>query len=114
MIGLHIDVEEIENRVILRIDGRLDAATSVILERKIDALLEEHRHHLLLDFTHVDYMSSAGMRLLLATAKKLKQKKGDLLLFSLNDDVMEIVKMAGFDRVLHICATEKEALQTNQ
>jgi anti-anti-sigma factor len=113
MIGLRIQLEEIEHRVILRLDGRLDAATTPILERKINTLLEEHHIHLLLDFTHVDYMSSAGMRLLLSTAKKLKAKKGNLVLFSLSDDVMEIVKMAGFDKILQICSTEKEALQTH-
>lgn len=109
-VGLHIDLEEIDRKLILRIDGRLDASSSPILERKINGLLEERHTHLLLDFTHVDYLSSAGMRVLLAATKKLKGKKGDLILFSLHDDVAGIVRMAGFDKILHICANEKEAL----
>jgi anti-sigma B factor antagonist/stage II sporulation protein AA (anti-sigma F factor antagonist) len=110
-IGLHIDLEEIEQRVILRIDGRLDAASAPILERKVNTLMDEERWNLLLDFSQVDYLSSAGMRLLLSATKKVKAKNGSFILFQLNDEVAEIIKMAGFDKILSICQTEKDALQ---
>lgn len=110
-VGLRIELEEIEHRVILRIDGRLDAASAPILERKINNLMDEDHYHLILDFTRIDYLSSAGMRVLLSATKKLKMKKGALILFSVSDDVGEVIKMAGFDKILHICSTEKEALQ---
>ncbi len=110
-VGLHIELEEIEHRVILRIDGRLDAASAPILERKINNLIEENHTHLILDFSRVDYLSSAGMRVLLSASKKLKSKKGGMILFSVSEDVGEVIKMAGFDKILHICASEKEALQ---
>lgn len=110
-VGLRIELEEIEHRVILRVDGRLDAPSAPILERKIDSLIDEHHYHLILDFSRVDYLSSAGMRVLLSTTKKVKSKKGDLILFSVSDDVGEVIKMAGFDKILHICSSEKDALQ---
>jgi len=110
-VGLRIELEEIEHRVILRIDGRLDAASAPILERKINSLIDEDHYHLILDFTRIDYLSSAGMRVLLSATKKLKSKKGALILFSVTDDVGEVIKMAGFDKILHICSSEKEALQ---
>ena len=110
-ISLHIDLEEIEHKIILRLDGRLDAATTPLLERKINSLIEERHYHLLLDFLHVDYLSSAGMRLLLAFSKKLKSKKGALVLFSINEEVMEIVKLAGFDKILLIFESEQDAIQ---
>lgn len=110
-VGLRIELEEIEHRVILRLDGRLDAASSPILERKIANLIEEDHYHLLLDFSRVDYLSSAGMRVLLSATKKLSSKKGGLILFSLTEDVSEVIKMAGFDKILRIFSSEKEALQ---
>lgn len=110
-IGLQIELEEIENKIILRIDGRLDAASAPILEKKLNLLLDEHHYRLILDFTRVDYLSSAGLRVLLSITKKLKEKKGDLILFSLQEDVLDIVKLAGFEKILHICSNEKEALQ---
>jgi anti-sigma B factor antagonist/stage II sporulation protein AA (anti-sigma F factor antagonist) len=113
-VGLQIVLEQIENRIILRIDGRVDAASAPILERKLLGLIDENHLHLLLDFTQVDYLSSAGMRVLLSAAKKLKEKQGDLVIFSLVDEVKEVIKMAGFDKILAICSTEKEALQLNK
>ncbi len=109
-VGLHIELEEIDRKIILRLDGRLDAATTPVLERKIDALIDENRHNLLLDFLRVDYLSSAGMRLLLSAAKKLKAKHGGLLLFSVGEEVMEIIKLAGFEKILPIFESEQEAL----
>jgi anti-sigma B factor antagonist/stage II sporulation protein AA (anti-sigma F factor antagonist) len=110
-VGLHIELEEIDRKIILRLDGRLDAATTPVLERKIDTLINENRHYLMLDFLRVDYLSSAGMRLLLSIANKLKAKQGGLLLFSVGEDVMEIIKLAGFEKILYIFESEQEALQ---
>lgn len=110
-IGLQIELEEIEHRIILRLDGRLDASSAQILERKITRLIDEHHVHLILDFSRIDYLSSAGLRVLLSATKQLKSKKGNVILFSVSDDVAEIIKMAGFDKILHICSSEKEALQ---
>ncbi|MBU6383254.1 MAG: STAS domain-containing protein [Verrucomicrobia bacterium] len=110
-VGLRIDLEEIEHRVIVRLSGRLDVASSPLLERKLSGLIAEEHTHLLLDFSRIDYLSSAGMRVLLAAQKKLTSKKGELILFALTDEVSEVIKMAGFDKILRICSSEKEALQ---
>lgn len=110
-LGLRIELEEIEGRVILRLDGRLDAAGAPMLERKLSSLIEEGRIKLLLDFSKVDYLSSAGMRTLLSASKKVKAEKGLMVLFAVDEEVGEIIKMAGFERILHICSSEQEALQ---
>lgn len=112
MIGLQIDLEEIEEVVVLRMEGRLDVATAPLLEKKIDMLMGEKHFKLALDFSEVDYLSSAGMRILLSKTKELQSKKGSLVLFSIQTDVEEILKIAGFDRILAIYPAEKEALQT--
>ncbi len=109
-LGLHISLEEIDRKVLLRIDGRIDTSSSPVLEKKINQLIEEKHALLMLDFSRVDYLSSAGMRVLLAATKKLKSKGGDLILFSLHTEVADTVRMAGFDKILHICSTEKDAL----
>ena len=110
-LGLEIDLEEIDHRVLLRLDGRVDAASAPLLEKKIRQLVDEKHNELLLDFSRVDYLSSAGMRVLLFFAKKLSQEKGSFALFSLSEEVKEVLKMAGLDKVLKIFSSEKEALQ---
>lgn len=110
-IDLKIDLEEVDDKIVLRLEGRLDASSSPLLQKQIDALLQEGISYLFFDFHRVDYLSSAGLRVLLSTSKKLRSKEGDLILFSLEEEAADVVKMAGFDKVLHICSTEKDALQ---
>ena len=110
-IGFKIIPEEIDRKLILRIEGRLDASSSPILEKKIQQMIDELHHYVILDFSQVDYLSSAGLRVLLAATKKLKSNQGDLVLFSLGEDILEIIKMAGFDKILRICSNESDALQ---
>jgi anti-anti-sigma factor len=110
-IGLEIELDEIDKVVILRLDGRVDAATAPILDRKIHTLIDDGHTQIALDFTHVDYLSSAGMRVLLSESRKLHAKKGTFALFSLSAEVEEVLNMAGFDKILQIFPTEKEALQ---
>lgn len=110
-IGLEIELEEIDKVVVVRLEGRLDAATAPILDRKINTLAADGHIQIALDFAYVDYLSSAGMRVLLSESRKLHAKQGTFVLFSLSSEVEEVLKMAGFDRILHIFPTEKEALQ---
>ena len=107
-VSLNILEEIKDDKVILRLEGRLDASSSPILEGKLNELVGKKKN-LLVDFSKVDYLSSAGMRLLLASTKKMKSAQGKLIFFSISDEVMEIIKMAGFERILNICTNEQEA-----
>ena len=110
-LGINIQIEEAREAFIIRVEGRMDAVSTPILERKFVEKIEEGKKNLVLDFAKVDYLSSAGMRLLLSTTKKLSQEKGGLHLCSVNEGVMEIIKMAGFERIINIFPTEEIALQ---
>ena len=108
-VGLTMKHEMKENKHLLRCHGRIDAASATILEKKMNELIKENEKWLYLDFHDVHYLSSAGMRVLLALTKKLKGREGGLLIFHVNPDIMEIIKMAGFERILRIFSTEKDA-----
>lgn len=107
---LQIDFDEIDQKIILRLSGRLDAVSSPLVEKKINYLLNEGHKKFLLDFGDVNYMSSAGLRLLLSMTKKIGAEKGLFAIFSLTEQVHDIIKLAGFDRILKICKDEAEAL----
>ena len=108
-VGLKIKIEEENGITLMRVEGRLDAASSPTLENKINELIAGGKKQILMDFENVDYLSSAGIRLLLSTTKKLKAIEGKLSFCSINEEVMEIIKMAGFDTILTIYPTEKKA-----
>ncbi len=98
--------------LIVGLEGRLDAATSPVVERKLSEKIEGGVTKLVLNFAGIDYLSSAGMRLLLTVSKKLASLKGKLAVSNVSAEVMEVIKMAGFDRVLDIHATEAEAFSS--
>ncbi len=114
MMGLEIVVEERGKQVILRLEGRVDATTSPILEKRIQSLIQESHKEQILDFSKVDYLSSAGLRVLISATKKLKVLQGRLVLFSVQEEVLEIIKMAGFERILTLCSLEQDALKLFQ
>jgi anti-anti-sigma factor len=112
MDGLVSIKEEAKGDVlILRMSGRLDAVSSPTAERKVFDHINEGQYKLLFDFSGIDYLSSAGMRMLLSVTKKLKSLSGKLVLFSVTTNVMDILKMSGFDHVLEIVQTEEDGLR---
>ena len=110
MVGLNVHEETNGDKKIVRLDGRVDASSAPSLEATLNEMVEKGNKALALDFTQVTYLSSAGMRLLLAMTKKMQGNGNGFVVFSIHDDVMEIIKMAGFERVLKICNNEAEAL----
>ncbi|MCH9621620.1 MAG: putative anti-sigma factor antagonist BtrV [Chlamydiia bacterium] len=101
--------EEKNNGLILRLEGRLDATTSIQLENVLNDAIGGEKVNVLLDFSGIEYLSSAGMRVLLSMTKRLKGMSGSLKLFGIHDDVMEIIRLAGFETILQIFNDEGSA-----
>lgn len=102
-------VEEKGDVIVVRVQGRLDAASSPQLEKKLNAIVESGHFKMILNLSGVDYLSSAGMRLMLSVSKKLKHLEGKVVACSLSEDVMDVIKMAGFHQVLEIYPSEEES-----
>lgn len=95
--------------LILKISGRLDAVTTPDIEKKVFDAIHKGHHKLLVDCSDLDYLSSAGMRMLLSISKKLKNI-GKMALYNVNGNVMDVLCMAGFDHVLLIEDSEDSAM----
>lgn len=89
-----------ENEMILSIIGRLDTNTSPMLEGELKNNLEGVTR-LILDFTSLEYISSAGLRVLLSAQKQMNGK-GELLVRNVSEDIREIFDMTGFSDILTI------------
>lgn len=104
-------VEKKENDVsIFRLKGRLDSNTSPGLEQKIVESINGGAKKIVIDFQGLDYISSAGLRVINKTLKQLKQKEGKLVLTSMQDYVREVFEIAGFDSFIPIVSSMDEAL----
>jgi len=93
---MHIKDSKKDQATIVMIEGRLDSSNSGTLEKKITALLEAGESNFLFDFTAMDYISSAGLRTFLSTAKKMKARDGNLCMARLRDNVKDVFTISGF------------------
>ena len=82
------------------LEGRLDTVTSRDLEEAVMGSLDGVKE-LILDFEGLEYISSAGLRVLLA-AQKVMMKQGQMKLVRVNGDIMEILDITGFSEILTI------------
>ena len=90
-----------EDNLIIELNGRLDTSTSTILEQKINSenIKEEV---VILDFKNLDYISSAGLRILLSLKKNLEAQNKKLEIHNINSVVREVFRVTGFINVLTI------------
>jgi anti-sigma B factor antagonist len=95
---------------VLAVSGRIDTSTAPDLERELNRLIESGMRKILLDFRDVAYISSGGLRVLLATAKKLSGSADRFALCSLSAEVNKIMKLVGFTSIFKIYSDEAEAL----
>lgn len=96
---------------IAAITGSLDSASSPAAQKALEAVIAGGARKLAVDFTGLDYVSSAGLRVLLGAAKQLKGSGGMLRMFGLNASVREVFEISGFATILPLFAGEGEALQ---
>ena len=104
-------VEKQHNDVfIFKLNGRLDSNTSPSFEERIFEAIEHGSSKLIVDFEGVDYISSAGLRVLNKTTKQLRNSEGKLILCSMQDYIKEVFEIAGFDTFLPIVSSCDDAI----
>jgi len=94
--------------------GRLDGLGSPGLEHKVDALLAAGVRRLVFDCSRLDYVSSAGLRVFLVSAKKLKGAGGKATFAALTPTVHEVFELSGFLNVLEVHPTVAAAAGQGQ
>ena len=94
---------------IVAITGSLDSTTSPEAQKSLDSVLASAKK-VVLDFSGLDYISSAGLRVLLGAAKKLRASGGSLGMFGLNQSVREVFDISGFSSILSMYQSEADAL----
>jgi len=107
---MEIATRKERNVLIISVKGRLDAATSPDFENSLSDLIAKGENTFLIDFDNLKYISSAGLRSILATAKKLEEKKSEIVFSGLQGSVKEVFNIAGFHSIFRIFDTDKDAL----
>lgn len=109
-MALKLELTEIEEAQKLSLHGRLDSDTSNLLETKLLGAFETPGSFVLMDFSALDYISSAGLRVIVMAAKKATQTQGKLLLFALQPNVKTVLTISGLIGFVEVFDTQESAL----
>jgi anti-sigma B factor antagonist len=95
--------------VILGVQGRLDASNADTVEQRLLALIAAGERRLVIDCAQLDYISSAGLRVLLVAAKRLTATGGNIVVAALKEPIKEIFDIAGFAALFRVYRSQDEA-----
>ncbi|HIH04275.1 MAG TPA: STAS domain-containing protein [Methanoregulaceae archaeon] len=95
---------------VLSVSGRADTATAPALEEALDGVIAGGGRRVLIDLARVPYISSGGLRVLLATAKRLRGDGDRYALCSLAPEVEKVMRLTGFSSILSIYPDRESAL----
>jgi stage II sporulation protein AA (anti-sigma F factor antagonist) len=98
--------------MIVTVSGKMDAVTAPDYEKRLKELLEEGENTFVNDFTDLVYISSAGLRSILATAKALKGRNGTLLFSGIKGPVKDVFEISGFGSLFRLHDTLDSALKS--
>ena len=106
---MEIQTRDTNGIKVIDLIGKLDTNTSPDAEKHLNGLLKEGVKKILVNLEKLDYISSAGLRVLLSTNKQLQNTSGLLRICNLNEVVNEIFDISGFSSIFNVFSTESEA-----
>lgn len=107
---MNITTRDVNEVKVVAVEGELDLDTSQEAEKQLTQLRESGVKKMLLDLEKLEFISSAGLRVLLATAQEIKAEGGDLRVCNLNETVKEVFDISGFSTLLMCFDNEAKAM----
>ncbi len=97
-----ISVEAFKRVDLITVDGRIDSSNAYELDDSFKKLADDGRYQLVVELSGVDYMSSAGLRSLVAALRESKKHRGDVRLANPSSRMNEVLDLAGLDTIFSI------------
>ncbi len=104
--------EKKDDITIIDVEGEVTTSSSTSLEERLNELLNAGENRFVIGCDKLDLITSAGLRVLLAFAKKLQKIQGSLSLGGMSENVYEVFEMSGFTGILNIYPTREEAISS--
>ena len=108
---MKVDETKQDGATVMALEGRLDAETSPAFQDRLLGAIDGGATSIVLDFSSLSYISSAGLRVLLIAAKRLREKGGKFALCALSSNIQEVFKVSGFDAIIKICPDRASAIE---
>jgi len=110
MAEFSTSIIEKEGVSIIYLTGYLDAHTAPALEDNFTELIDKNKFRIVVNFSQLEYISSAGLGVFMAYIEKIRDNKGDIKLTNMSDKVFNIFDLLGFPLLYEIFKTEEEAI----
>jgi anti-anti-sigma factor len=110
-IVMEIRQKEENGIVILSFKGRLDGTSAPEAEQAVKNIFENENNRLLFDLEFLEYLSSAGLRVILGAAKEMKRREGKFVLCALNAYVKEVFEVSGFGAIIPIAESVEAGIK---
>ncbi|HOK13972.1 MAG TPA: STAS domain-containing protein [Candidatus Kapabacteria bacterium] len=105
-----IEKKKIDDLAVLSISGYLDAHTSPLLEQELEKSVKDGCYKIIVNFSDLDYISSAGLGVFMAFIEDVRQNGGDIKLTNMKEKVFAVFDLLGFPLLFDILNEEDEAI----
>ena len=105
-----ISIERDNGTLIAKAEGRLDGTNAQEFEAELTNAIADTDRVVVLDLEQLSYISSAGLRVILLTAKALQRQDAELAVCSLSDPIREVFAISGFDKIITVRDSQAEAI----
>ncbi len=106
---MEISTEWQDGTLIANVGDRIDGTEAREFQETLAAEIDDDLKGMVLDFEQLNYISSAGLRVILLTARVLQRQGGKLAICSLSDSIREVFEISGFDKIIPVHASRAEA-----
>ncbi len=114
MATFNTSLRESGNTSIIDISGDLDAHTSVELERAIQDLIDKGRTNIIINFSNLNYISSAGLGVFMSFIDEVRSKGGDIKFSNMPEKIFQVFDLLGFPLLYEIYDDEHKAIEKFQ
>ena len=111
MSNFEISEKEVNEVVVVKVVGELDALVAPKLKERLNKLIENEKKDFIIDFSELVHINSLAMGILRGKLREVREIGGDIKLINLNDHIKTIFEMVGLDEIFGIYASEGEALE---
>ncbi len=105
-----INVSDQNQVKLVEVTGRIDSSNASELGEVLNAVLDDGALQVVIDFSGVDFMSSAGVRELVSALKRIRRSQGDIRLAEPSERVYEVLEMVGLNKIFQIYPGQAEAV----
>ncbi len=107
---MQIETRQVAGMTVIDMSGRLDTSTSGDAYDEMVGIVKSGVTKVILNLDQMEYISSAGLRVILAAAKLLKSSMGEMKICHANGVVKEVLEVSGFNHLIDIYDEEKDAI----